>query len=310
MNRYSALLVILGSALWATDTLFRRPLTGQLSPITIVLLEHCILTVVTFPVVWRRRAELRRLRAHDISLLLFIALGGSVAATVFFTIAVKYGNPSVAIVLQKSQPIFTVLLARLALGERPAKWFWPCFVTATVGALLMALPEGSSGSSWLSGHAAISLCAVGAAALWGSATVCGRHLVAEISTSFLTSLRFLLALPALAVLFWLQPAAERALPSTAASVASLFAMALIPGLLALLIYYRGLRSTPASIASICELAFPVTAVGVNWLILNVRLTGIQLSGSAILVASVTALAWAHASGQSGFRAADSKCIRS
>jgi drug/metabolite transporter (DMT)-like permease len=309
LTRNSALLVILGSALWATDALFRRPLTGQISPITIVLLEHCVLAAVTFPVVWRRRAELLRLRAHDFASLLFIALGGSVAATVLFTVAVKYGNPSVAIVLQKSQPIFTVLLARLALGERPAKWFWPCFVTATGGALLMGLPDPGNGSSWVSGHATVSLCAVAAAALWGSATVCGRHLVAEISTAFLTSLRFLLALPALAVLFWLQPPAQRGLPASASSMASVVAMALIPGLLSLLIYYRGLRSTPASIASICELAFPVTAVVVNWLILDVRLTTNQLSGSAILVASVTALAWVHTSEQARSRAGGSKIIR-
>ncbi|HYM67342.1 MAG TPA: EamA family transporter, partial [Patescibacteria group bacterium] len=37
------------------------------------------------------------------------------------------------------------------------------------------------------------------------------------------------------------------------------AIALIPGLLALLLYYRALSKTPASLATIAELAFPVTA---------------------------------------------------
>ena len=66
-------------------------------------------------------------------------------------------------------------------------------------------------------------------------------------------------------------------------------MALIPGLAALLLYYAGLRSTKASLASIGELAFPVTAVIANWLLLDIRLTPSQLLGGIILVTSVTLL---------------------
>jgi len=66
-------------------------------------------------------------------------------------------------------------------------------------------------------------------------------------------------------------------------------MALIPGLAALLLYYRGLRSTPAAAASIAELAFPITALVANWLLLGVRLAPSQLAGGAVLVAAITAL---------------------
>lgn len=310
MNRYSALLVIFGSALWATDTLFRRPLTGILSPVTIVLLEHCILALVMFPVVIRSRREFLNLQGRDYASLLFIALGGSVAATVLFTFAVKHGNPSVAILLQKTQPLVTVLLARLALGERPARWFWPAFSFAVAGAYLMSAPGWNAGQALDPGHPIIVLSALGAAALWGSATVCGRYLVSKISTSFLTALRFILALPALAVLFWLQPAVQRGLPTTISAILAIACMALLPGLLALLIYYRGLKSTTASIASLCELAFPITAIAMNWLILDVRLSGIQLLGAAILIAAVTALAWLHARELIPAPPSGSKLIRS
>jgi drug/metabolite transporter (DMT)-like permease len=310
LTRCAALLVMLGSALWATDAIFRRPLTGVLSPVTIVLLEHCVLAVVMLPVVWRSRREFLSLKGREYASLLFIALGGSVAATILFTFAVKYGNPSVAILLQKSQPLFTVLLARFVLGERPARWFWPCLATAIGGAYLMSAPDKNTGLPPDSGHPMIVLCAIGAAGLWGSATVCGRYLVSKVSTAFLTALRFLFALPALLILYWLQPTAQRGLPSEFSSLFAIVGMALIPGLLALLIYYKGLQSTTASIASICELAFPITAVAVNWLILDVRLSGVQLFGSAILIASVTALAWMHASQPAGTPAAGSKPIRS
>ncbi len=310
MTRYSAWLVILGSSLWATDTLFRRPLTGDLSPVTIVMLEHCVLAVATICVVWRRRGEFSQLKGLEYASLLFIALGGSVAATILFTYAVKYGNPSVAILLQKSQPLFTVLLARFILGERPANWFWPCLATAIGGGYLMSAPSRYPGPAPDSGHPMIALCAIGAAGLWGSATVCGRYLVAKVSTPFLTSLRFLFALPALVILYWLLPAPQRGLPSGFTTISAVVGMALIPGLLAMLIYYKGLQSTTASHASICELAFPVTAVAVNWLILDVRLSGTQLFGSALLIASVTVLAWMRTSRTAGISPASSKPILS
>jgi drug/metabolite transporter (DMT)-like permease len=275
-----------------------------------VLLEHCILALVMFPVVIRSRREFLNLQGRDYASLLFIALGGSVAATVLFTFAVKHGNPSVAILLQKTQPLVTVLLARLALGERPARWFWPAFSFAVAGAYLMSAPGWNAGQALDPGHPIIVLSALGAAALWGSATVCGRYLVSKISTSFLTALRFILALPALAVLFWLQPAVQRGLPTTISAILAIACMALLPGLLALLIYYRGLKSTTASIASLCELAFPITAIAMNWLILDVRLSGIQLLGAAILIAAVTALAWLHARELIPAPPSGSKLIRS
>lgn len=300
--------MILGAALWGTDALFRRPLTGVLSPLTIVLLEHCVLSLVMLPVVLRFRSEFLHLSGRDYAALLFIALGGSVAATSLFTLAVKYGNPSVVILLQKTQPLFTVLLARIFLGERPARWFWPCFAAAIAGAYLMSTPDWHTGLPLNPGHPAIVLSAIAAAALWGSATVCGRCVVSKISTPFLTALRFLFALPALVILYYLQPGMQRGLPSGLSSVSGVVGMALIPGLAALLIYYKGLQSTIASIASICELAFPVTAVAVNWMILDVRLSGIQLLGSIVLIASVTVLACMHAREQNA--TAGPKLIRS
>ena len=295
MHGYGALLVILGSALWGTDALFRRPLTGSLSPITIVLLEHCVLALAVLPVAVRCRGEFKALAGRDYAALLLISLGGSVAATSLFTFAMKYGNPSVVILLQKTQPLFTVLLARILLRERPAGWFWPFFALAMTGACLVSAPDWQAGLLSGPSHPVVVSCALAAALLWGSATVCGRYVIGKISAPFLTSLRFLFALPALLMLYALQPATQRRLPADPWSIFSVVEMALIPGLAALLIYYKGLRSTSASIASVCELSFPATAVAVNWLFLDVRLSAVQLAGSALLVASVTALAWTNAS---------------
>jgi drug/metabolite transporter (DMT)-like permease len=285
------LLVIIGAALWGTDSLFRRPLSEQLSPVTIVFLEHCILCVVMLPVLSGSGRLIAHLSARDILALVFIAIGGSVVATSIFTYGIKYGNPSVVVLLQKTQPVFAVLLARLLLGEKPKKWFWLCLSPALFGAYLVSIPDWRSGFALDPRRPLSIVAALGASLLWGSSTVFGRYILGRVPVLTLTGLRFLTALPMLAALYLLQSPMERLLPSTPHSIARLLAMAFFPSLLGLIFYYRGLQSTRASVASVAEMVFPLTAVVVNRLALGISLSGSQVLGAAALVASITALAY-------------------
>ncbi len=289
MKKYPILLVILGSILWGTDSLFRRPLTQTLSPVTIVFLEHCILVLVMLPILLKSKSALVRLTGRDWISLFFIAIGGSVAATSLFTYSIKLGNPSVTVLLQKTQPFFTLVLARWLLKEKPGRWFWIWLPPAVAGAYLISSPDWRAGFTIDPQQPLSILAALGAACLWGSSTVFGRHIVSRMPVPALTGMRFLIALPVLAVLFAWQPAALRLLPDSTLSAGSVLAMALIPGLAALALYYRGLQATPASLAAVGEMAFPLTAIAANRLILGISLSPSQFLGGFILVISVTAL---------------------
>jgi drug/metabolite transporter (DMT)-like permease len=70
---------------------------------------------------------------------------------------------------------------------------------------------------------------------------------------------------------------------------SLVTMALIPGLAALLIYYRGLRTTRASLAAVAELTFPATAALLNWTVLGEGVTFVQIAAFAWLWAAILAM---------------------
>jgi drug/metabolite transporter (DMT)-like permease len=74
---------------------------------------------------------------------------------------------------------------------------------------------------------------------------------------------------------------------------SLLLMALIPGLLALLIYYRGLMTARASRAAIAELAFPGTATVLNWIFLGAHISAIQLAGFFLLWVAILNLETKH-----------------
>jgi drug/metabolite transporter (DMT)-like permease len=54
----------------------------------------------------------------------------------------------------------------------------------------------------------------------------------------------------------------------------------------MMLYYRGLRTTPAPIATIAELAFPATALVVNYIWLDATINGWQMAGFVLLWATI------------------------
>jgi drug/metabolite transporter (DMT)-like permease len=133
--------------------------------------------------------------------------------------------------------------------------------------------------------------ALGASALWGAATVFGRYALADVSFTALTGLRFTTALPALAAVLFLEGGFVVFTGYRASDAPLYLGLALLPGLLGMLLYYRGLASTPAAMATLAELAFPITGVLVNLFLVTPRqtITGYQVAGIVILWAALALL---------------------
>ena len=66
-------------------------------------------------------------------------------------------------------------------------------------------------------------------------------------------------------------------------------LALVTGLVAVLLYYYGLRRTTASVASVAELTFPIVAIAVGYLAFDATLTSSQLAGVVLTSLVVLAL---------------------
>jgi drug/metabolite transporter (DMT)-like permease len=274
---WALLWVAMGASLWGTDTLLRRPLTASLSSAQIVLCEHLILAVVLLPVFWRSRSQWFRLRPAQWGAVLGIAWGGSALGTVCFTQAIKIGNPTAVVFLQKTQPLFTALLAALLLHERLRRTFWACLAPALAGAYLVSFGDHLNLTDLAPQRASAALLALLAAVLWGSSTVFGRFALEGLPFLTLVALRIFCALPLLAALAWLTPQ-PLVTDLDDRQVVALLLMALFPGLAALLIYYHGLRHTRASLAALAELSFPATAALLNWTFLGARISLLQVAG--------------------------------
>jgi drug/metabolite transporter (DMT)-like permease len=290
----SVLLVAVGAAMWGTDGILRVPLLEVASPSQIVLLEHLVLLLYSVPAVVLGWRFFRGLEAALWVALLVIGWGGSALATLLFTTAFAVGNPTVVILLQKTQPLFAIALAAILLRERLGWAYWPCFAVAMVGAYMISFGNLGPFTALGSTELLPAALALGAALLWGSSTVLGRLVLKDVPFYALTGARLLLAVPLLAGIVVAQSSVGGLAAGFASEPGRVILLALIPGLLALLLYYRGLTGTRASYATLAELAFPATAVVLNWTFLGVSVSANQLLGFVLLWGAVFMLGYLNA----------------
>jgi len=306
IDRYAVVIVAVAATLWASDAYFRNQLVQHLSATQIVVAEDGLVTLFLLPVLVRSRGELRKLGRRGWLAVGIIAAGAQALATILFTasfsIAAQHGLFAETFVLQQTQPLIAIGLAWIVLGERRRPWFWPAAVVgiAAVYMVLFADHPLSPVSALKNGRLEVGLLALGAAALWASGTVLGRFALGSISFWSMTSLRFTLALPVLVVIVLVQSGlggfghyrVSDFLPN-------LLAIAIVPGLLALLLYYRALSKTPASLATIAEMAYPVAATLIAsapypWGF-HQPLYPAQLLGTAVLLGVIVFLNWTRES---------------
>lgn len=277
-------LVALAASLWGLSAIWRDPLASQFSAIAIVFWEQVVLVILVSPwLVGAVPALMRASRRTQFSMLI-IGAGSSALATTLFTAAFRFGDPITPQVLQKLQPLIALGLAAVLLKERFRRSFVWFAIPAIIGAWFLSFPEPFSVS--VSNLYAAAL-ALGAASLWAAGTVLGRAASAELSFQHVTALRFALGLCAMAVI---STVTTTTLHVDVSAVGSIVILALVPGLLALLLYYRALRDTPASRATLAELAFPITAAVVGVLLFGQTQTLSQWVGFAAMLAAVVGLA--------------------
>jgi drug/metabolite transporter (DMT)-like permease len=298
-DRFSVILVAVAATMWATDAYWRSQLS-HLTPAQIVVAEDALITLFLLPVLIRSFGELRKLGPQGWLAVGIIAVGAQSLATILFTAsfqaALQHGVLAETYVLQQTQPLIAMLLAWIILGERRRPWFWGAVAVAIVGVYFVF--NGSDLTAPLkalqNGRLEVGLLALGAAVLWASGTVLGRFALGTISFWSMTSLRFTLALPVLIAINLFQSGLSAFSHYTVSDfIPNLLAIALIPGLLALLLYYFALARTPASLATIAEMAYPVAATLIASLPapwgFDQPVYAVQLVGTALLIGVIIVL---------------------
>lgn len=304
-------LVLKNNELVDPTTWIPDPVLVPSRSIFIVLIEHLIGTLLVILLLFTRKAQRtlkKQLQSFDKRdwLSFFLVSVGSGMGLYFFMIAFSHGNPTVAILLQKSQPLITLLFAMIVLQERPSKLFYLILAIAIFGIFLMVVE--SFGQTATNELIAVFFSLV-AAVFWGSNTVWGRILTEKVDYWNLTTLRYIGGSAILIVTNLLVGAYSSdnfgILSETIYTfgfdynipINGFVAIALVTiftgGVIPLALYYFGLRWSRASVGGIAELAFPILAIFVNYFFLGWGLTDIQIIGAIILFGVVSLMSYVN-----------------
>ncbi len=291
-NYTGPIFILIAATLWAFDGLIRQHLYS-LPPITIIFFEHLIGLLILSPFVFKYVLK-TKLTKREWWLSILVAVLSGLLGTLWFTTAlgkVHFISISVVFLLQKLQPIFAITSARIFLKEKFDNRYIKWALLAVVSAYFVTFPNGVVNLQTGQGTVVATLYALGAAFAWGSSTTFSKMLLGKVDFKVSTFYRFLItllvALPF--VLLYGRSAGALAIPNIS-QFWLLGLIAISTGMVALLIYYRGLAKTPVHISTILELTFPFIAIFLDRVVNHTTLSISQWIASFVLVFSIYQIA--------------------
>jgi len=282
-----ALAVVVAALLWSLDGIFLRPHLASVSPTLVVFLEHSLGFIILIPFLFIYKLELKKITKKQWGTIFWVALFGGALGTTFFTKALfltGFVDVSVVILLQKFQPIFAILLSAIILRERFPLKFYIYALCALIGGYFVTFKDPTS-INFGSATTMMAVFSLLAAFSWGSSTTFGKYSLKNINYGLLSALRF-----GFTIIIMLIPAMKyfSTLPSIEASVwKTLIIVVFTSGAVAMYLYYYGLKKIPASLATLCELAWPFSAIIFDYFINHNVLSFTQIVGAIVLFTAVT-----------------------
>ncbi len=288
--------VIVAATLWGVDGIILRPGLYTLPVSLVVMIESTIITLILTPFFRKQFFHLKTLKGKDWLAFIGVAVAGGAIGTMSITKAlfyVNYVNLSIVILIQKLQPVFAILLAALVLKERPPKQFYGWAVMALIGALLMTfganLPQLDTGDK----TPEAALFALLAAAGFGASTVLSKRALRNIGHELGAYIRFLFTALVMSFITLITANIRQVEQITGDQAGIFLIIAFATGGPAIFLYYNGLKRISASVATICELSFPLTAVLLEYLVRGHLLEPMQWLGVLVLFAAIIRVSRLH-----------------
>jgi len=290
MNKLAPIFIIFAAMLWGIDGIVLRPTLYSLPVGLVVFIESSIVAIYLSPILFKNIKILRSLDIRDWLAFIGVAVFGGAIGVMCITKAlfyVNFVNLSIVILIQKLQPLFALTLAAVILKERLPKQFFYWAAFAIVGAYLMTfgfkLPVISSDNKNL----LAAMYAAFAAFSFGFSTVLSKRALKNVNFELGTYLRFAIASIILFVIVLSLSEFSSISAISSKQWVIFLIIAFTTGGPAIFIYYYGLKNITASSSTILELAFPMTAVVLEYIIHGNILSIVQWIGVAILIYSIT-----------------------
>jgi drug/metabolite transporter (DMT)-like permease len=288
-DNLAAVFVIVAAFLWAVDGIVLRPVLFGLPVSLVVFTESLIAAVLITPFMLKKFRTLKKLALKDWLAFFSVAVFGGALGTMAITKAlfyVNYVNLSIVILIQKLQPVFAITLAAIFLGERLPLKFFVYAGAALAGAYVMTFGLSIPSIDQTDKTFFAALFALLAAVSFGSSTVLSKRALRNVGFEVATYLRFLISTVLMLAVSIFSGSIKYAAGISSNQLLIFFLIALTTGGSAIFLYYYGLKRIPASVAAVCELAFPLGAIVLEYLLRGNILSPVQWIGAFVLFSNI------------------------
>ncbi|MBI2026187.1 MAG: DMT family transporter, partial [Candidatus Levybacteria bacterium] len=249
--------------------------------------EHFFGFIVLLFIFFKWVGDLRKMTKKEWFAILAVSLFSGALGTIFYTSALQKVNflPfSVVVLLQQQlQPIWAIVAAGILLREKLTKRFLMLAAVALIAVYFVTFKDLRINLDTGTGTIMAAALAIGAGFMWGTSTAISKFVLKRVNFLTATAQRFFFA-PLFALLFIaFQNQTQALFTLTAQQIQTLLVITFSTGLVALAIYYYGLKRVEAKVSSILELAFPAAAIFIDFFLYHKFLTITQILGVAVLV---------------------------
>lgn len=290
--------IISATILWGFDGVVLTPRLYNLKVNFVVMVLNLLPFAFMHLFLIKEYKNLPKLTKTDLLAIILVALLGGTIGTLSIVKAlflINFKNLSVVVLLQKLQPIFAISLATFFLKERLQKDFFLWAALAVFGGYFLtfewSLPNFNTGENTTQA----AFLAVIAAFCFGSTTVLGRKFLIQHNFKTITFFRYGITSVILVTynLFIGDFFQFNAISKQNWQI--IFIIALTTGSGAIFLYYFGLKKVRASISTIAELCFPISAVFFDYIFNDSNLSVIQWVSAAIMILAIFKLGSKEAS---------------
>lgn len=289
---FSALYIIIASGIWWIDGYVRQwtPLGGNL----LIALETTIAGVLLLLFLWSfKKSHIKKVKNMK-ALIGMILLGGVGGSWCFAQALAATDSLGFVFVLIGLQPIFTIITSALVLGEHPRGSFYAFAATTIFASILLTVGDTGFSLEGTSMHAYIY--ALLTAVFWWSGTTLSKIVLTHNSHLYALALRLFFT----GLIWWIIVYFSREMigvweivTKLSSSPVNVLFLIFISDLLGYWLYYRGLRDVPATIATIFELAFPLTGFVLDYMLYDVTPSPMKVVAALTIVMSIVILPHCH-----------------
>jgi len=284
--------VSLASIMWGFDGIVLTPRLFNLDVIFVVFILHLIPFLIMNLFFFGEYKHLSTFSRQDYITFLLIALFGGfigTAAIVKALFLVNFQDLTVVVLLQKLQPVFSIILAAMILKESIRQRFALWAGLAILASYFLVFGFESPDFNTSSNTIYAALYALLASASFGSSTVLSKKILLKYSFKTGTFFRYAFTVAIIFIVVLLYGKISEFTMVTQSNWVYFIIIALTTGSGAIFLYYFGLIRINAMLATMCELFFPISAIFFDYIFNGKILSTVQWIAAATMIFAIIKL---------------------